>query len=419
MDESRGSVLVVDDEEAIRGGVCRKLQSGGYDCAVASNGEEALEAVSRQDFDLVLLDIRMPGISGMDVLSHVTADHPDTCVVMTTAVNDGRTMIEAMQHGAYDYITKPFTLEALSIRVERALERKRLLQENRDYRLRLAEAALEESEASFKEIFENVSDVIFYIDASGKCLNVNDRSIDMIGLPPDEIVGRSFTDLGVFDREALSRLAELRRESAGRGDTMMPRFEVRARHKDGHEIVAEVSITASEGPDGELKGFLGITRDVTERKRAEDMLKKAHDELELQVYRRTAALAAANKALQTEVTVRKQAEEELKEQRNRLEDRAQERTAEVEKLLSQKDQFISLLGHDLKTPLTSIITLLFIWKRRVQDVESTEVIDVLIKNANYMKELVLKTLQLARLGKIGIEVKNANADLLRGCFRLK
>jgi putative nucleotidyltransferase with HDIG domain len=75
----------------------------------------------------------MPGMSGIDVLSQVVADHPDTCVIMITAVADAQTAVEAMKLGAYDYVTKPFDLEALGMRVEKALERRRLILENREY----------------------------------------------------------------------------------------------------------------------------------------------------------------------------------------------------------------------------------------------------------------------------------------------
>ncbi|MEE8372412.1 MAG: HD domain-containing phosphohydrolase, partial [Dehalococcoidia bacterium] len=100
---------------------------------------EAVEKASQHEFDLVLTDIKMPGMSGIEVLSHMVAEHPDTCVIMITAVSDAQTAVEAMKTGAYDYVTKPFDLEALVMRVGKALERRRLVLENRNYQLRLEE----------------------------------------------------------------------------------------------------------------------------------------------------------------------------------------------------------------------------------------------------------------------------------------
>jgi len=137
MDEVKGMILIVDDEEPIRNAVSRKLQAEGYNCVTAADGKEALWKASMQDFALVLLDIKMPGMSGMEVLSRVIIDHPDTSVVMITAVGNSQTAVEAMKLGAYDYVTKPFNLDDLVMRVERALERRGLVLENREYQLRL------------------------------------------------------------------------------------------------------------------------------------------------------------------------------------------------------------------------------------------------------------------------------------------
>jgi DNA-binding NtrC family response regulator len=137
MEEHRAAILIVDDEESIRDILCRKLMSLGYQCEVAADGNEALWKAFMQDFDLVLMDIKMPGLSGMEVLPKIVTDHPDTCVIMLTAVSDIQTAVEAMKLGAFDYLTKPFNLDDLVMRVQRALERRRLVLENREYQRRL------------------------------------------------------------------------------------------------------------------------------------------------------------------------------------------------------------------------------------------------------------------------------------------
>jgi len=137
MEEVRGAILVVDDEESIRAIITRRLEVDGYTCEVAADGKEALWKAFMKDFDLVLMDVKMPGISGMEALPQMVTNHPDTCVVMMTAVVDTETAVEAMKLGAYDYITKPFDLDDLGMRVEKALERRKLVLENRDYQRRL------------------------------------------------------------------------------------------------------------------------------------------------------------------------------------------------------------------------------------------------------------------------------------------
>lgn len=137
MDEPRNTILVVDDEESIRDIVARRLQDEGYDCETAADGKDALWKTFMRDFDLVLTDIKMPGMSGMEVLTQIANDHPDTSVVMITALAETQTAVQAMKMGASDYVTKPFNLDDLVMRVQRALERRRLLIENRQYQLQL------------------------------------------------------------------------------------------------------------------------------------------------------------------------------------------------------------------------------------------------------------------------------------------
>ena len=146
MEESEVAILIVDDEDAIRSMLTRKLEMDGYNCDVAADGNEALWKGFMKDFDLVLMDIKMPGLSGMEALPQMVTDHPDTSVVMLTAVADAKTAVEAMNLGAYDYVTKPFDLDDLSMRVRRALERRRLVLENREYQRHLEQKVKEQVE---------------------------------------------------------------------------------------------------------------------------------------------------------------------------------------------------------------------------------------------------------------------------------
>ena len=159
MDEGKGTILIVDDEESIRNAVARRLKTEGYKCMTAGDGKEALWKAFMQDFALVLLDIKMPGMSGMEVLSRMITDHPDTGVVMITAVGDSETAVEAMKQGAYDYVTKPFNLDDLVIRVERALERRGLVMVNRGYQLRL-EQMVEQQTGQMRQYFHEAIEAL-------------------------------------------------------------------------------------------------------------------------------------------------------------------------------------------------------------------------------------------------------------------
>ncbi len=125
--KNKPKILVVDDEEAVRNLLQRILEEVGYDVVTAANGQEALDKVSQLNAGVVLLDIKMPGMSGIEVLQQITTNWPETCVVMATAAGDAQTAVEAMKAGAYDYITKPFNRDDVVLKVQKAIEKRDLL----------------------------------------------------------------------------------------------------------------------------------------------------------------------------------------------------------------------------------------------------------------------------------------------------
>ncbi len=128
-----GSILVVDDEAVIRKLLKLGLSPGPYTIYEAADTDQAAALLRDYPISLVLMDIRMPGKSGEVYLPEIIANYPDTAVIMCTAVNDASAAIECMKNGAYDYVVKPFNLGEVNISVQRALEKRRLILENRDY----------------------------------------------------------------------------------------------------------------------------------------------------------------------------------------------------------------------------------------------------------------------------------------------
>jgi len=116
------SVLIVDDEQVVCDVLCDELTERGYLCTAVPSGNEALARLAAQDFEVTLLDIRLPGMSGMEVLREIWSNHSGTAIIMITAVNDVDTASEAMKLGAADYIVKPFNLDRVATSIRMALE---------------------------------------------------------------------------------------------------------------------------------------------------------------------------------------------------------------------------------------------------------------------------------------------------------
>jgi two-component system NtrC family response regulator len=130
----RGRILVVEDDESLRHVTHVQLERTGYDTVAVSDVPEALEVMNRLPFDLVITDLNLPGLSGLDLLKKVRDAFPETAVVLVTAYGTVETAVEAMKMGAYDYLTKPVHPYELRSLVSRALERRQLIEEVRTLR---------------------------------------------------------------------------------------------------------------------------------------------------------------------------------------------------------------------------------------------------------------------------------------------
>ncbi len=131
-----GRILFIDDDRAGREVALFNLRKAGYEVTPASDGQEGLAFFSLEKFDLVITDVKMPGISGIDVLKKVRAQAPDVPVLVITAFGNVETAVEAMKEGAYDFIGKPFHRDQLLLSVEKAFDRRNLAAENRALRIR-------------------------------------------------------------------------------------------------------------------------------------------------------------------------------------------------------------------------------------------------------------------------------------------
>ncbi len=153
-------ILVVDDEESVRNLLQRMLTEAGYNVTTAANGQDALDKVSHLKVGVIFLDMKMPGMSGMEVLRQITANWPDVCVIMATAVGDAQTAIEAMKLGAYDYIIKPFSRDDVILSLKRAIQKRELWLENERHQLDVEKRVGEQAQRlqeQFAELVETLA----------------------------------------------------------------------------------------------------------------------------------------------------------------------------------------------------------------------------------------------------------------------
>jgi response regulator RpfG family c-di-GMP phosphodiesterase len=150
-------ILIVDDEANIRSFLLRHFEEEGADCVASPNALDALEKMKEQNFSLVISDVLMPGMSGMEFLRLVKKQDPETAFIMITGLMDINTAVNSLRLGAFDFITKPFELPDMRRAVKRALERRRLLMENRRHREEL-EQNIRERTFELKEALNDVEE---------------------------------------------------------------------------------------------------------------------------------------------------------------------------------------------------------------------------------------------------------------------
>ncbi len=127
------SLLIVDDAQMVCDILCDQLSKRGYLCVAVYNGNEALTELTTRRYDVALVDIRLPDMSGMEILAKIRSDYPATETIMITVINEVDAAVDAMKLGALDYIVKPFNLDKLDTSIRTVLEKKKRLSESRAY----------------------------------------------------------------------------------------------------------------------------------------------------------------------------------------------------------------------------------------------------------------------------------------------
>jgi len=258
--------LVVDDEPRVRSALARLLESVGYQCGQADSSQAALASLERDPVPVVLTDIRMPDVDGVTLLYQIRRRWPDTAVLMLTAVAEVETAVACLQAGAYDYIPKPFQADEVRARVAQALEKRRLILENRQYQERLADM-VDQQAMRIEELFlEGVQTLAHALEAkdaytkghSARVAAYAGRIAAVLGLPDPEIqlieLGAELHDIGKIGvQEAiLHKPARLSNEEYGH---IMQHTVIGARIlepllKHAPQVLAVVR-SHHERPDGE------------------------------------------------------------------------------------------------------------------------------------------------------------------------
>jgi two-component system phosphate regulon sensor histidine kinase PhoR len=185
-------ILVVDDEKVIRDGCARALSGQEHQVATAQDGSTGLDRLKTEAFDIVLLDLMMPGVDGFTVLKWIKQHRPDTQVIVITGYATVQKAVEAMKSGAFDFVGKPFTPDYLRIVVGRAAEN-RLLQTETE-KLRREKASdlytIVQEQSRLKTVFDCIEGAVLVTNRDGKVVLHNPAAVSVLDLAAEPVVGR-------------------------------------------------------------------------------------------------------------------------------------------------------------------------------------------------------------------------------------
>jgi PAS domain S-box-containing protein len=264
--DGRRRILIVDDDRDFAEALEDLLVSHGYDVVTAHSPATALETEADFAPDVALIDVRLGQSSGMDLVEAIKDRRPDIVCIMVTAYANVETAVDAMRHGADDYLRKPVETAELFATLERGFATRQLLQDKR-----VAEDKLSASEERFRGMVENSPAAIFLKDLEGRYRLVNRRFEEWYGVSAADAVGRTSYD--VYPKAYADSYTALDREVLETGQSREQELDAPFADGSVHRII--VNKFPVFGTDGQVIGLGSVNTDVTEQRAAEAQLRQA------------------------------------------------------------------------------------------------------------------------------------------------
>lgn len=269
-------ILIVDDEPRFRAAYRQLLAGDGRSIEECATGGDAIRRLDRRDIDVVILDLSLPDIGGIEIMDWLLRNRVSTSVIVFSAADSIDSAIHALRQGAFEFVRKHCDPDELIQTVDRALRRRRMEQEH----ARMT-ARLEQSERLHRFLVEQSPDIIYTLDGAGRFIFINGRVQTLLGYSREELLGQHYSAIVHEDDRERVQFAFNERRIGERATT---NIEVRLKSKhrgfrrfDNRMIVAILSAQGIYAPDDEagpqqFMGTSGVARDITERKKAEETI---------------------------------------------------------------------------------------------------------------------------------------------------
>ncbi len=275
-------ILVVDDERRIVENITLCLKREGFEPTCAYDGVQAIQLFEKQKFDLVLMDVSMPGMNGYEVMEHIFGMDEDVLIILITGYASVESAIRALKMGAWDYLKKPFEYADLIKTVKNAISQRKLIQEKK-----VVSERLEASERKYEYMVNNSPDLIFTLDRDGCFTFANNQFEKLLGFSPDHLIGTCFENIiheGDYSKAKTLTQSDGDSQGIQDGRDINFRFKKAEALHSGYEpynnfafmeLKASPIYSAENGNREAFNGIYAVARDVTDRVNLEEQLRQA------------------------------------------------------------------------------------------------------------------------------------------------
>jgi len=252
------TLLIIDDEISIRESLGLLFEDEGYRVFTAENGHVGLDLFFRENVDVVITDLRMPVMDGLEVMRTIHESDPDLPMIVISGAGKKQDVIHALQMGAKDYISKPIIdLDIIIHVVSKVFENRRLAHENKTYR-----EQLEKSEKKYRTITEQIAEGVLTVDAQENITFVNPAFCKMMGYPANRLISMNLEQISTRD-SFLTILEQTRIRKKGEKTS---RYEIQLVHANEHPVHVELTCSPiNQSKDQTYTGAIIMARDISRR----------------------------------------------------------------------------------------------------------------------------------------------------------
>ncbi|MEG8947361.1 ATP-binding response regulator [Rosettibacter firmus] len=261
---NKPKILIIDDEKGLRIGTQRLLEEEGYDVTAVETGEEGIRIGTRNDFDIAVIDLKMPDYDGLEVLQKIKTNRPLTVCFIATAFASYETAIQSTRLGAFGYIPKPFTPDEFLYQIEQGIKQRKLILESEKLKKEREENLLElaSEKSRLNAIIKSISDGVLVINKNGELAYYNYAALKFLDLSDIKIGDKILPLLN-------EKIVQIVEKIFSSETILLKSYTTQIELKPDNELIVEAAATPIPHPDGTLAGVVIVLSNITEFKKIE------------------------------------------------------------------------------------------------------------------------------------------------------